>query len=213
MPNTLPQLLIGNKIINRETKTKFLGITMNYNLTWNSHVQEVLNKISRCSGIISQVRHCLTSEGLMQLYYTLVYCNNVWGGAGICLTNSLYISQKKVIRKVSFLKKFDHTNPAYISLKVLKYKDLSDYCAATLVFKTLNTPNNTMFQQRTNGPQRLRNSTLLLNPITHSAQAQTHISYRGVKVWNSLPESIRLRSTMSSFKKSLKQYYLNQYTQ
>ena len=154
----------------------------------------------------------------MHLYYTLVYphliyCNNVWGGAGICLTNDLFIAQKKVIRKISFLKKFDHSNPAYVSLKVLKYKDLIDYYATIFVSKTLNTPGSTMFQQRGNGPYSLRNSSLLQIPSTHSAQAQTHISFRGVKVWNSLPESIRLRPTIYSFKKSLKQHYLNRYIQ
>ena len=217
MPNTLPHLKIQNKIINREYSTKFLGVHIDHGLTWKIHMQETLNKISKCGGIITQVRHCLTREALKQLYYSLVYphlmyCNTVWGGVGSQCSKKLFTSQKKIIRKIHFLKKYDHTNAAYVSLNVLKYNEIKDYCSAVYVYKMLGNPNNDMFIQRMNGHYMLRNATLLQTPQVRTNQSQSHIRFRGVHVWNSLPEDIRLKPSISSFKSSLKNYFLKRYS-
>ena len=169
MPNTLPHLKIQNKTIQREYSTKFLGVHIDHDLTWKTQVQETQNKISKCGGIITQVRQCLSREALIQLYYSLVYphlmyCNTVWGGVGSQCSKRLFTSQKKIIRKILFLKKYDHTNASYISLNVLKYNEIKEYCSAVLVYKMLGDPNNDMFLQRVNGQYRLRNSTLLQIP-------------------------------------------------
>ena len=217
MPNTLPHLKIHNQIIKREYSTKFLGVHIDHNLTWKTHVQETQNKISKCGGMITQVRHCLSREALIQLYYSLVYphliyCNTVWGGAGKQCSKKLFTSQKKIIRKILFLKKYAHTNTSYISLNVLKYNEIKDYCSAVFVYKMLGDPTNDMFIRRVNGHYRLRNATLLQTPLVSSDQSQSHVRFRGVQVWNSLPEHIRLKPSISSFKSSLKKHLIQRYS-
>ena len=60
-------------------------------------------------------------------------------------------------------------------------------------------PNNTMFMYRANGRYQLRNATLLQIPQVRTNQSQSHIRVRGVQVWNSLPERIRLKPSISTF--------------
>ena len=63
--------------------TKFLGVIISYNLSWNKHIDVVLNKASKTVGIIAKVRHLLPPWATRTLYLTLVepyikYSNIVW---------------------------------------------------------------------------------------------------------------------------------------
>ena len=44
--NNLPDTIeVGNTIINRETKIKYLGLTLDEHLRWDSHTNEICNKL------------------------------------------------------------------------------------------------------------------------------------------------------------------------
>ena len=45
IPLVLPTLTINNNIIKRENSTKFRGILIDENLTWQSHIHYIENKI------------------------------------------------------------------------------------------------------------------------------------------------------------------------
>ena len=67
---------------------KFLGVYLNENLYWKSHIDHVCKKISKSSGIIFRARLCLSSNAKLSLYYTfiypyLTYCNIVWSSTYI----------------------------------------------------------------------------------------------------------------------------------
>ena len=50
-----------------------VGLIIDYNLNWKKHTHEVAKKISRGIGILSKLRHFVTTDILNQLYYSLVY--------------------------------------------------------------------------------------------------------------------------------------------
>ena len=74
---------LGGILINRVTKTKFLGLIINYKLNWKAHISYMSGKISRTIGVIIKARN-LGKRALLSLYYTLIfpyptYCSHVWG--------------------------------------------------------------------------------------------------------------------------------------
>ena len=81
-------LKIHNEAVTQVKKTKFLGVTIDCNLTWKEHISYISGKIGKGVGILIKTRKYLNKTTLMNLYYTLVYpcliyCNHVWGSTYI----------------------------------------------------------------------------------------------------------------------------------
>ena len=83
-PNENIRLYIDNVQINRIHNTKFLGVVLDSKLTWNKHITEIENKISKNIGVISRARNILHTKELQTLYCSLIlpYLNYgvlLWG--------------------------------------------------------------------------------------------------------------------------------------
>ena len=81
-------LLIDGKEIEQVSQTSFLGVIINQNLSWKSHIGCITSKIAKSAGIIYKSKFYLPKQSLLSLYYALVYpylhyCNLVW--ASICI--------------------------------------------------------------------------------------------------------------------------------
>ena len=53
----IPKIYINNTEIERVVGFNFLGLNMNENLSWKSHVDKIANKISKYSGILCRLKH------------------------------------------------------------------------------------------------------------------------------------------------------------
>ena len=53
------KLSISSSLLTKQMDTKFLGVYLSANLSWNKHIDMVVNKISKNVGIIAKVRHLL----------------------------------------------------------------------------------------------------------------------------------------------------------
>ena len=94
------KIQINNTEIMAVEKTKFLGVIINENLTWNDHVMLIKQKIAKSIGVISRVRYCMPRMVLLQLYHTLIepyliYCNIIWAANHGTTVNQLFIMQKR----------------------------------------------------------------------------------------------------------------------
>jgi exonuclease III len=116
-----PKLKIESNDILFVTEFNFLGIHLDSNLRWQTHINKISNKISRANGIFNRMKHILPENILLTLYNTLVlphfnYGVLLWGGH----LNRLERLQKKTIRAVTNSKYNGHTEPLFKRLKVLK---------------------------------------------------------------------------------------------
>ena len=55
--NEIPIIKINDMPIERVTEFKFLGVLMDYNLTWSPHCNYIANKLSRICGVVSRLKH------------------------------------------------------------------------------------------------------------------------------------------------------------
>ena len=62
LPLVLPDLPINGVKIKRENSLKFLGVMIDDNLTWKTHVGLVENKITKNVRILFRVSHSLNSK-------------------------------------------------------------------------------------------------------------------------------------------------------
>ena len=74
-----PPQKIANKLklnlcnIEENNYVKYLGIYIDKNLNWATHIQHINSKISKNSGILFRLCHFLTLNTLKQIYYSLIY--------------------------------------------------------------------------------------------------------------------------------------------
>ena len=216
LPSVLNPVLLGSEPLQRVQSTKFLGVTIEDTLKWDKHIKNIANKVNKLSGILYQTRDMLTSSALKTIYHSLIYpnltyCHVVWGTAGPSKVKQVTNAQKRAIRTISYLKKFDPTNDAFSRLGILKFSEITTYCSAMYVYKSINGfVQNNYFTSRTNNRYQLRHPNNLTIPRVRSSQSQKFISFHGSKIWNNLPPDLKGKP-ISSFKSSLKAHLLAQY--
>ena len=75
---------INDQEIKQVESTKFLGIYIDSTLTWKQHINYIMDKMSKTSGIFCKARHFVPLKIPRNLYYSLVYPylqygNIIWG--------------------------------------------------------------------------------------------------------------------------------------
>ena len=107
---------IDNNQIDRVEEVVFLGVILDQNLNWKSHIHNVARKISKSFGIIYKASFCLNEASLRTLYFSLVYpylcyCVGVWGSTYPSNLKRVVTLQKRAIRIISKSKFDAHTDP------------------------------------------------------------------------------------------------------
>ena len=95
---------ICNSVLEREHSTKFLGLNIDEQLTWKSHINKLKAKLSSSIYIINRIKNHLPHKALKDIYYTLIhshliYGNTAWGASS--QIEHLFKIQKKAIRLIN----------------------------------------------------------------------------------------------------------------
>ena len=213
---------IDNKHIERVDTTKFLGILIDSNLTWKPHTSHITKIVSKYNGIFRKVRPYLDNESLHTLYNTLVlpyltYCTLVWGDKNNANLNSLFITQKKIIRTCTKSLWLAHTTPLFISLKTLKIHDIYTYQLAIHMYRyhhdllPRGLPNCHFITQADIHGHNTRQASNLHVDQTKTKLAQNNIKTQGPIIWNNLDVNIKNCASLPSFKTNLKKSFITQY--
>jgi hypothetical protein len=190
-------LKIANEEIARTSCFKLLGIHLDEKLQWSKHINTCHTKLISALYIITKMKDLLPLNTLKTLYYTLVYPHLnygiiLWGSAYQVHMNKLSLIQKKIIRAVSNVGHYEHTQPLFVQLDILKLDDM--YEIETLKF----------MHQYVNGelPSSLHNifvnTSTVHNYDTRQSRhirpfhPRTNLSLKsllcnGPKLWNNLP--------------------------
>ena len=135
----ISQLSIKNKLLTRVRHYKFLGIHIDENLSWEKHILETANKISKVNGLLSKLKHFFPSKTLLLIYNSLILSRINYGlliwGFGKC--ERLITIQKKAIRNVSRAHFFAHSLPLFRLQNTLSFQDLFSSQCLKFLYKCL----------------------------------------------------------------------------
>jgi len=97
----LPHVIFEGRDIPYSTETKFLGLYINENLKWNSHIKYLSSKLNTSYYMISSLKNVMSPCVLRTIYFAcshvhLRYGLTLWGGGPESLR--IFQLQKKVIR-------------------------------------------------------------------------------------------------------------------
>ena len=186
---------------------------MDDNLMWNSHFQHVSKKISTYLWLLSKIRFYLSVEHRLINAYVkphFVYCSTVWSNTSSGNINKITKLQRRAC-KLILSQDYTDIQEALKRLNILSFDQDIFLNKAKLMYKVYNNIApvylHEFFQMR---DINLDNTASNLRSVAHKnyllPQAKCNLykgsfSYSGVVVWNSLPTSIKLASSLDTFVK------------
>ena len=105
--NHLPDTInCGNVEIHRESQVKYLGLTLDEHMNWDSHTNETCNKLKSFFSLFYNIRHYLDKEHVRAIYYTMIYSrlkygSIVTGQTTITNINKIQTLQNKLLKVLS----------------------------------------------------------------------------------------------------------------
>ena len=216
----VPRITIkmGEVEIQREPFTKFLGVIVDDKLSWKEHIKYIGKKVCKSVGIINKIKHNINHSAKIILYYSLVYpyfqyCNVAWGTAFATTVKPLTIIQKRVIRIISSATYYQHTQPLFKELKVLKLNDIHKLEVLKFVHNQINTLNPVIRYQQVSAThdRQIRNRANLRPDKPLSDISKRFLAYNGCILWNDLPANLKSSNNTTTFKINVKKHLLNLY--
>ena len=209
--NRLPSFTIDGNSIKQVEFTKSLGVYIDENLTWNTHIRHISKKIASCIGTLKRSRSFVPFETLLCIYNTLVqphfdYCSVVWGNCNKSLSIKLQKLQNRAARILTSSSYDANADDLFVKLGWQKLNLQRDLKTATMVYKSLNglAPDylKSMFTNRSAiSTYSLRNCEgKLAVPLPRTNFLKNSFSYNGALLWNSLPINLRQAQSLASFK-------------
>ena len=203
-------ITILSKEITSSKSAKNLGVTMDCNLTYEEHVTQVASECIGSLCQINRVKYLFDRRTLITIIDSLIfgkllYCSSVWANTTKKNIELLQSVQNFAARIVSGTRKFDRVTPILKQLQWL-VRD------ATMVFKCLNgiAPPYLCEKLKTRSEVHncnTRNRDRLHIPLCRTAAGQRAFTFRGQKLWNSLPDEFKSITNLDVFKAKIKQHF------
>ena len=215
---SVPDIYIDANSIHQVSKTKFLGVYIDENLSWHAHINYISGKISRGIGVLKKAKRYLNNTTLHLLYYTFIYpylgyCNIVWGNTYSTYLSKLQILQTKIVRLIANLGFRAHTSDSFKKLRILKCRNIHNYQLGQFIYKPKNNEFpplfNYLFCTNAHGYD-TRISNKYVAHRFNSDLTRTSIRNEGILFWNKICDTIGACTTVNTFKYYLKDYLLKQ---
>ena len=210
-PNDSLSIRMNTQEVSFSSSCRFLGVYLDDNLNFANHISHIVNKLSRSTGILYKIRDFLPTQAKLSYYYAFMYpylSYNivVWGGTSMVYFNKLIVQQKRIIRILGKVPPRTHTSELFHRFGILKLVDLYKFQVLIYMYKAMS-ENRFTIQHTVNTRQR----NLAVPQFHRLTTTQRAISFVGPTLWNKIPIEIRSERTLSLFKRSLKNYFLNLY--
>ena len=203
---------------------KYLGVFIDDDMKWKTHISKLYTVLCRNIGIINRVKHFLNSNHLLLLYNSLFlshvnYCCFLYSNTYSSHINEIEKLQKRAVRIVDGQHRLAHTTQIFKKLKLLRLKDIGNQQMLLLMHRKL----------KTNLPKLIDQLFTIANPsrvsrtIKHFEETFAFqlyktrtISWAGPRLWNKVmgpmfPIKQDVPSSKYIIKKLTKQYFLSQY--
>ena len=197
---------VNNTPLERVIKYKSLGVQIDESLNWCPHINSISKKISAGIALLKRVSHFIPFDTRVNMYKALVmpyfnYCSAVWGSIDKELADKRLINlQKRVIRIVSRSSFDAHTNPIFVSLRILKFEDIIKLQIGKVMYLYKNgllpVSFNDMFLLNCDiHSYNTRNKNSFRLPYCRTNVRKFSLRFQGPKIFNSLSSEIQNASS------------------
>jgi hypothetical protein len=207
-------IVVSDMSISPEDSVKLLGVTIDKKLTFDSHVEHICKKASKQLNVLKRFSNVLGQKQKLRIFQSFIvsnfnYCPVVWN---FCSKTKAKLIEKIQERGLRYV--YNDNNSTYNDLlKVSKRETMYNIRLkkiAIYVYKCVNQLSpvylHDVFQiKRT--PYSMRSEIILVQPKVNTVSYGINsFHYHGAKIWNSLPEKVKLSNSLTKFKKMLSTY-------
>ena len=193
-----------NTIINPSPSVKVLGVSVDGNLTWVSHVSLVVRRSYAIISGLGKMSRRLPPEVKRFLIEALVfphilYCLTVYGACGLTQRHRLQKVLNHCARIIFCAKRCDHVSPLLKQLDWPTIEDLITERDMAMLFRTMHDPlapdalRDRVVYRRDVAERDTRGtlSGLLQPPRVRREFARRFYTYRATAAWNRSPSDVR----------------------
>ena len=215
---TCPDINIGNVTITPKTEVRDLGVIFDKHLAFMSQINNVCKSAFYALNDIRKIRKYLDSHSTERLIHAFISsridnCNSLYSGLPVAEIEKLQRVQNAAERLLTGSKQTEHITPTLRNLHWLPVEQRIKFKTALLVYKALNGMPPSYIKELVvpyTSARRLRSCDKSLLKIPKSRTSSFGDRMFGAaapRLWNSLPDNIRLNnSSIDDFKRSLKTY-------
>ena len=145
-------LIVDNVTLESTSTFKYLGVTINKNMTWCDHVEAISSKVNQRVTMLKRIRHLLPVEMRSTLYNSLIlpvfdYADTIWGDKfNATLMEDLQLLQNKAAKPIILdLPSFSSSTQALEALgwQTLARRRLLHRCVLIYKYVIRDLPNGT----------------------------------------------------------------------
>ena len=194
LPSQLPTMTFNNIEIKAGNYIKFLGITIDENVTWKNHIEVVENIISKNIGVLYRASHLLDFKNLLKIYFSSIYvyisyANIAWARTFKTKHQGILKRQKHAARITFHANRLDHARPLLKEMKALKVYQINLIQTLNFMHKTKNGKNPRIFlfkfrQVDHQYPTRFSQNSFCYKKSSCKTTSFV-ITLRGPTIWNS----------------------------
>ena len=213
----IQKINIGEDFISRVKHTKYIGLTIDENLNWEHHINELCKSLSQYFGIFYNIRHYISPHIARSIYFACVYSKikygiEIYGSASTNRISKLQTLQNKLMKLLTKKEYRYDTNQLHSELNILKIKDIYKTGILSFVHNCVHGEPIEAFRNYFTSRDHIhthntRNSHhLITNRIkTEVGRSSTH--YMGAILWNNLGMDLVQITDKHKFRKAVQYHF------
>jgi len=214
----IPAINIAGTVVNLSNKITTLGVTLDSNLNFNSHVSSVCKTSYYHLQALKHIRPVLTQDMAASIAVALVQSRLDYANSILYQTSAINIHKLQRVQNMAarlvINRKCIPSNNALSELHWLPVSKRINFKIATLTYKILHSDQPIYLRSliRFEAPSRLLRSSSqhkLHQPRIHLTIGERAFSSASPTIWNNIPLSTRMAPSISDFKRHLKTFYFN----
>lgn len=199
---------------------KYLGVYIDNRLNFKENVDNVCRKVGRKIGVLSRLRNELNMQQKVVIYRTMIephftYCSSILFMANGGEFDRMQKMQNKCMRSILRLDRRSNVRGMLNTLEFMSVRQLVNFNALMLIHKMLNgkcpeyLSDKIKMKRDNERGNRLRSRNDIQTIRATKLFTQNTIFYKGFKLFNEIPEKIKMEVDTGVFRNKLKEYVLN----
>lgn len=214
-------IAINNQKLEIENEIKYLGVMIDDKLKFDKNTNCLCKKLGQKVNTLNRLRNDLNHQQKLTIYKAIIlphftYCATILFLAKDSDIDRLQKLQNKCVRHISNLNHLRNCQDILQTLDLMNVKQIIFFRTLIFIYKIINNQvpeylSCNIHYNHENQSRELRSSNNLKLANATKSCSQNSIFYKGIKLYNSLPMTIKQAETLNLFQKLLKTHVLENY--
>jgi len=217
--NWIPTVALEGTPLQNTQNMKYLGIIVDSKLSFQSHINQLANKLRKWIGIFKKISSLLNFTTKKIIYFSMFYPHilygiELYGNASNIALKKIQTIQNSALKSLFGYSRLSSSSKMYKELKIMKIKTLYRYRSALLINKLLKETETLNIHRKMKEyctPMKHKYSTRQKTNFNLKFDRPSYTnssSFKMFLLWNDIPMKIKQGSDSQVFKANIHTYML-----